>query len=81
MDDESQKEAVNIVRSYTEGLCWVLLYYYQGCPSWEWYYPYHYAPFASDLINMDSFQPKFELGVPFKLVINKKRGGGVTFNM
>ena len=46
-------------------------YYYVGCPSWKWYFPFHYAPFASDLRNIERFQKEcdsFELNEPFKPV-------------
>ncbi|EPX72136.1 5'-3' exoribonuclease Dhp1 [Schizosaccharomyces octosporus yFS286] len=54
------------VRHYVHGLCWVLLYYYQGCPSWTWYYPYHYAPFAADFKNLSSIDVKFDVNQPFR---------------
>ncbi|CCE62737.1 hypothetical protein TPHA_0D00960 [Tetrapisispora phaffii CBS 4417] len=39
----------NLTANYVEGLQWVLDYYYKECPSWSWYYKYHYAPRISDL--------------------------------
>jgi 5'-3' exoribonuclease 2 len=61
--------ARDLAISFAEGLCFVMRYYYQGCPSWKWYYPFHYAPFAADLATAITHgQPPFvfELGEPFE---------------
>ncbi|XP_059211917.1 5'-3' exoribonuclease 2 isoform X1 [Centropristis striata] len=64
MDEEFRKK---VVRSYVEGLCWVLRYYYQGCASWKWYFPFHYAPFASDFKDIKEMFSEFEKDTkPFK---------------
>uniref|UniRef100_A0A4X1V441 5'-3' exoribonuclease n=2 Tax=Sus scrofa TaxID=9823 RepID=A0A4X1V441_PIG len=38
-----------------------------GCASWKWYYPFHYAPFASDFEGIADMPSDFEKGTkPFK---------------
>ena len=72
-DDNDFKRAV--VGAYTEGLCWVFAYYFQGCLDWGWYYPYHYAPFASDFVHLDTVEinwqrdakPRYEIKVYYFL--------------
>ncbi|KAL3917926.1 MAG: hypothetical protein SGILL_004483 [Bacillariaceae sp.] len=62
-------------RAYIEGLVWNLKYYYEGCVSWEWYYPYHYGPMLSDLVDLDellediSFEDKGKPLNPFEQLL------------
>lgn len=42
-----------LFQNYIEGLYWNFLYYYKGCPDWQWYYKYHYSPIASDLASIN----------------------------
>lgn len=59
---ENEGFRYSVALQYVRGLCWVLKYYYQGCASWKWYFPYHYAPFASDFVNIAGLSTKFEKG-------------------
>eukprot|EP01124_Arcella_intermedia_P032280 TRINITY_DN74_c0_g1_i1.p1 TRINITY_DN74_c0_g1~~TRINITY_DN74_c0_g1_i1.p1 ORF type:complete len:1068 (-),score=283.68 TRINITY_DN74_c0_g1_i1:40-3042(-) len=64
----------NIKQSYLEGLEWVMQYYYQGCQSWQWYFPFHYAPFASEISecadNVIDFSAKTYPFKPFEQLLS-----------
>ncbi|GAB1193611.1 5'-3' exoribonuclease 2 [Aspergillus pseudonomiae] len=66
VDPQDKEFRHKVARAYAEGLAWVLLYYFQGCPSWNWYYPYHYAPFAADFVDIGDMELSFEKGTPFR---------------
>ncbi|KAG7363576.1 XRN 5'-3' exonuclease [Nitzschia inconspicua] len=60
------KEHHALRQAYIEGLMWCLAYYYRGCISWGWFYPYHYGPMLSDLRNLPEMFKRinFTLGKP-----------------
>ncbi|KAL7116081.1 hypothetical protein ACP275_04G221000 [Erythranthe tilingii] len=64
--DEIEATRKSLVASYCEGLCWLLLCYFSGVPSWSWFYPHYYCPFASDFKELSQTKVEFRKGVPFK---------------
>ncbi|XP_012251889.2 5'-3' exoribonuclease 1 isoform X2 [Athalia rosae] len=50
---------------YVRAIQWNLHYYYNGCCSWSWYYPHHYAPYISDIKGFKDFHLEFDMGKPF----------------
>lgn len=66
-EDEENRGVLNhLVRSYIEGIQWCYLYYYQGVQSWTWFFPFHYAPLASDMRNLANIKVTLQKGQPFK---------------
>jgi 5'-3' exoribonuclease 2 len=62
-DDEEFRKM--LCKDYITGVVWVFKYYYSGCPSWGWFYPHHYAPFASDLKGLSRLTIEFARDEPF----------------
>jgi 5'-3' exoribonuclease 2 len=65
-EDELDEFTKNMVYHYNVGLKWVTMYYFDKCPSWDWYYIYDHAPFLNDMVkekfNFKSIE--FKLGNP-----------------
>ncbi|XP_041420887.1 5'-3' exoribonuclease 1 isoform X2 [Xenopus laevis] len=52
-------------KCYVQAIQWILHYYYHGVQCWSWYYPYHYAPYLSDICNFNHLKLTFDFGKPF----------------
>lgn len=48
-NDKYNKQIYKLCNEYVRGIQFVLSYYLYDIPDWYWYYPYHYAPFFSDI--------------------------------
>jgi hypothetical protein len=57
-----------IVKEYLAGLEWCQAYYSRGCVSWNWFYPYHYGPFLSEMKNLAALGSEivFQLSKPLQ---------------
>ncbi|KAK3800409.1 hypothetical protein RRG08_052792 [Elysia crispata] len=52
-------------QGYVIAIQWILLYYFEGCPSWSWFYSHHYAPYISDIQGFSDLKISFDLSTPF----------------
>ena len=66
--DNPDEISKKIVLYYLSGLKWTTEYYFDKCPSWEWYYPFDNPPFLSDIYNflVDINSINFELSKPLE---------------
>jgi len=68
--EEIEEFSKKLVTHYLIGVKWVTMYYFDTCPSWQWYYPFDHPPFISDIskyLNQANINKmKFELGEPLK---------------
>jgi 5'-3' exoribonuclease 2 len=55
----------NICEAYWRTLCWNAGYYLNDCPSWDWFYPYDYAPTMADMCAYLGNLKKSTTGVSF----------------
>ena len=41
-----------LCHEYLKSIVWTTQYYFGECPSWRWYYKYHFAPLFSDFYSL-----------------------------
>ncbi|CAD6192469.1 unnamed protein product [Caenorhabditis auriculariae] len=61
----SKDQLKDQAEGYIRAIQWNLHYYYHGCASWSWFYPHHYAPYISDVIDFCDMDLTFDLSKPF----------------
>ena len=66
--DDSPEMRLEVAYHFIKGMIWTANYYFEECPSWEYYYPYNFGPFLKDIANaidlLDLNKIKFNKGNP-----------------
>ena len=60
-----------ICLQYLKGIQFVMYYYFRGCPSWTWFYPYFMSPFLSDVITILDRELQTTPDLDFKVQVDK----------
>ena len=65
-EKDIEKFSKDMVYHYYNGLKWVTEYYFDKCPSWNWYFPYDHPPFLEDIskYKINFKEINFKLGTP-----------------
>jgi len=68
--DSSLETRTEVSFHFIKTILWSTKYYFEGCPSWHYYYPFNSAPFIKDLVVVlkafDIKQINFDMGEPLK---------------
>ena len=48
-DESIENLSEQLVINYLIGIKWVTIYYFDKCPSWDWYFPFENPPLISDI--------------------------------
>ena len=67
---EFRQNIDRVVKSYMNGIEWVLSYYYQDCIDWEWAYHHDEAPCVSDIIKFVKKMVNQNDNESFKIIPN-----------
>ena len=64
----SQNVIKRLSAAFVEGLAWCLAYYVKGCVDWRWFFPCHYCPMLSDVVNVATALAgaHFEVSAPLR---------------
>ena len=44
-----KEDIQTLCKEYLQSMVWTVDYYFNTCPSWKWYYQYHFTPLLTDL--------------------------------
>ena len=44
-----EQDKKKLCEEYLRSIVWTVDYYFNTCPSWKWYYQYHFTPLLTDL--------------------------------